>query len=133
MKLLTSFVFIVAGLKPAMAEFINPEEIQLALGETHACILMGQEMKCWGNEADGRTQVPALKNPKAISAGKSNTCAVDEDGVKCWGEYRQGQLNVAQWKSVKAMSAGNRTCVITEAGVECAGFMREKPPKLINP
>ena len=42
----------------------------------------------------GQTTVPALKNPKMVSAGGVHTCALDDEGVKCWGGNENGQTDV---------------------------------------
>ena len=54
---------------------------QISTGATHTCLLSSGKVKCWGWNQYEQTDVPALKNPKRISAKGSRSCALDDDGV----------------------------------------------------
>ncbi|MEO8551279.1 MAG: RCC1 repeat-containing protein, partial [Kofleriaceae bacterium] len=76
----------------------------LAVGETHACVLVGGAVTCWGandegelgdgtQTAHGPQNVPGLGTIIQISAGDASTCALDDAGnAKCWGANDSGQL-----------------------------------------
>ncbi len=61
--------------------------VDVAVGDRHTCVLTSQkEVKCWGDNAYGQLNVPALDNPVSLGAVESMTCATDSKGVSCWGE-----------------------------------------------
>jgi len=112
-------------------------DIQLTSMWYHSCILVNQEVDCWGRSDDGQTNVPPLKNPRVVSAGGFHTCALDDNGVKCWGSNKYGQTNVPPLKNPRAVSPGAyHTCALDDNGVKCwgvsAGGQTNVPP-LRNP
>lgn len=83
----------------------------LALGGWHSCALVGESVRCWGENAfgqvgDGTTDdrknpVPLLESPggpplagvQAMAASFQHSCARLADGsVRCWGSNLAGQL-----------------------------------------
>jgi alpha-tubulin suppressor-like RCC1 family protein len=77
----------------------------LALGEHHACALVGGQAVCWGGNARGQLgeasgeydftprAVWDLEGLAGIAAGGDHTCAWDQRGrVYCWGANDFGQL-----------------------------------------
>lgn len=72
----------------------HPIPDALAAGLNHGCAIYGGELKCWGGNDFGQTQIPPLKKPTQIVAGGGFNCAVDKEGVKCWGRNDYGQTNV---------------------------------------
>ena len=94
----------------------------LVAGSRHACVLDSNEVKCWGDNGVGQTEVPKLVGVKQLSAGASHTCALDAEGVKCWGFNNLGQLNVPKLHGVKQIAAGYfHTCALDSEGVKCWG------------
>ncbi len=77
----------------------------LVAGDGHTCVLVGNQVVCWGSNTSGQTGqdmaiaqtapsfVEGLDGIVALSAGSNHTCALDIDGnVWCWGENTAGQL-----------------------------------------
>ncbi|MEM9188009.1 MAG: hypothetical protein AAGF12_02440 [Myxococcota bacterium] len=78
----------------------------LAVGDGHACALIGNEVRCWGSawagqlgpssfvEMDGPIPVPVASEPIALSAAGNHTCALLTDGrVQCWGSNLGGTIS----------------------------------------
>ena len=95
---------------PSFGKFYTAEDFKNAkidAGNEHTCILIQNEVKCWGwNEFD-QTNVPSLKNPTQISAGSRHTCAIDDDGVKCWGRNQYGQTDIPEILTQVGPSVGD--------------------------
>ncbi|MFN3258845.1 MAG: RCC1 domain-containing protein [Ilumatobacter sp.] len=81
----------------------------LALGEEHACALLGNgTVTCWGANdyaqlgrgTTGGTEfapgiVPGLANVVQITSGGYHTCAVINDGtISCWGDNNEGKVGI---------------------------------------
>ncbi len=90
----------------------------ISAGKEHACALLDSgQVKCWGNNANGRLglgdvkargdaknemgdQLPTVqlgkgRSAKAIACGAMHTCALlDNSQVKCWGDNSGGQLGL---------------------------------------
>jgi hypothetical protein len=58
----------------------------LEITDRNGCALHESGVSCWGSNAFGVENVPALQNPRAIALGDFHACALDDSGVKCWGE-----------------------------------------------
>jgi alpha-tubulin suppressor-like RCC1 family protein len=125
-----------------------PTDLAAANGATCAIYDEG-EVKCWGNNADGRvgnnssagnTTSPtaidtASKGYTSISGKYDHFCAVYRGGLKCWGDGANGKLGngiasdeltpyIARTTSdaVESVSAGkNHTCYVAKGGVKCIG------------
>lgn len=80
---------------------------QLAAGAYHACSVRGEELACWGSNAEGQlgtgdfvdssSPVSALVpgGVVAVAAGYRHTCAVaSSNKVYCWGENGVGQIGI---------------------------------------
>jgi hypothetical protein len=81
---------------------------QLSAGRYHNCVLIGDQIKCWGSSqygelGNGNREIPQLAwpmpvidlpiEPEHVSAGSSHTCAIVHGGdVYCWGANHDGQL-----------------------------------------
>ena len=97
--------FLVWGLARTQGE-ASTKATALAVGEEHACVVVGGDVKCWGDNiwgalGDGTTterytpvSVVGLDGRvTSISAGAAYTCALSAAGnVKCWGDDLYGQL-----------------------------------------
>ena len=120
---------------------------KLSVGGNHACVLLGTEVRCWGDSGSGQCGTAtnpadpafsvALPGPALdVSAGAGHTCAVLQDGsVKCWGYNGHGELGASSssgpalrtpnlgGKSAKAVAAGDdHVCALaTDGSVLCWG------------
>lgn len=112
---------------------------QLALGRAHGCSLDPgiDGILCWGDNAHGQTDVPALlTNPTFIAAGGDITCAIGLGGAQCWGDNAHRQRNVpATLGTPKQLAVGNaHVCALTgNNGVRCWGddaLGQRKVPRL---
>jgi alpha-tubulin suppressor-like RCC1 family protein/uncharacterized ParB-like nuclease family protein len=84
---------------------------QVTAGSNHTCaILLGGDVSCWGDNANGQlgfdpTTTPTLSSPStfldlqnnrsalSISAGGNHTCAIlNDDTLSCWGANSSGQI-----------------------------------------
>lgn len=88
---------------------------RLAVGEAHACAVLGDRVKCWGRNAAGQLgvgdrddrgdspgemgdQLPIVnlgagRRATAIALGSQHSCALlDRGEIKCWGDGTVGQL-----------------------------------------
>jgi alpha-tubulin suppressor-like RCC1 family protein len=106
---------------------------QLAVGNRHACALIGSTVQCWGFNSDGQlgdgsqtlrtspVPVAGLSDVVEIRAGTNHTCARRMDGsIACWGENTSGQLGVT--------GAGSRSTIPVDVpelsgtiGITCGG------------
>lgn len=73
----------------------------VAVGEGHACVVDGGQVKCWGSGANGQlgngaqtssstpVAVAGITQASFVAAGNGFTCAIvrdgDDDDVRCWG------------------------------------------------
>ncbi|MBY0553600.1 PKD domain-containing protein [bacterium] len=112
---------------------------KISIGESHACVLIQNKIKCWGGNQGGQlgnggalstntpTNVVSLPNGEitSFSAGRFATCAVVDEAVYCWGSGLPGvpRTNSAMLRSgletgVKAVSVGNTmACALMLDGV----------------
>jgi len=80
---------------------------EIALGDTHACAVVGDGAKCWGSDFSGENgSLDGLRHASpvdvqgllpgsgvtGIAAGGLSSCAIVDGGVKCWGDGSVGQL-----------------------------------------
>jgi serine/threonine protein kinase/alpha-tubulin suppressor-like RCC1 family protein len=90
--------------------------VQVALGQDHACALLGNgTVRCWGRNESGQlgdaakedhpqaVEVGGLTGVAAIGCGGDFSCALLRDStVQCWGINKKGQLgdgtNDSRWK-----------------------------------
>lgn len=126
----------------------EPCFVQLAVGEEHACGLLGDgSVWCWGHNDQGQlangsisdtVETPArvLEGPYTkLSAGAHHTCAIRaaDRGVDCWGSGDNGQLgegattdspravNVTGAVGDDVVVAGAYACVRSGTSVSCWG------------
>src|SRR5204862_2887340 len=88
----------------------------VALGESHACALVGAGLRCWGSNVFGELGDDAItgNSDKAIvptgmttsvtsvCAGFGHTCAVQSGKVRCTGEGTKGQTGTGSSSRVFA-------------------------------
>ena len=113
-------------------EFMTAPKIknvkQITSGDWHSCALADQQVTCWGDSSEGKTNVPKLVNPTSIAADRMNTCAIHQEGVVCWGpdakknKYGETLFNVPKLKSPTHLSVGGgKACVIDDSELKCWG------------
>ncbi|MEJ5207660.1 hypothetical protein [Denitratimonas sp. CY0512] len=113
----------------------------LAPGNRHTCVLVGNTVRCWGDNSQGQLGVPATLEPHPpvnvvlsgnttmIDAGSFHTCALNSAGrVSCWGispfGYNGGTTTLADLVSgIRSVAAGGgHSCAVTTTGtVKCWG------------
>jgi alpha-tubulin suppressor-like RCC1 family protein len=96
---------------PPSALAATSHATMVAVGQNHACAIVGGKAFCWGDNSSGElgnnnqgvssstavavvtTGVLAGKTLSSITAGDSSTCALDTAGAAyCWGQNGNGQL-----------------------------------------
>lgn len=138
---------------PSLAQALPPlaDVQQLAVGESHACVLTTTGgVKCWGSNDYGQLGDGSLINRylpvdvvglssgvSAISLGYRHSCALLADGsAKCWGKNLLSQLGdgtstgrrtpvtVQGLSGATAISAGgDHTCALRgSSGLSCWGY-----------
>ncbi len=99
-----------------------PHATKLFSGSDHVCATDGLNLKCWGENNFGQTDVPELSHPTQAALGDKHTCAIDDSGVKCWGNNERGQTDVPLLSHPTQIAAGrNYSCALDDYGVKCWG------------
>ncbi|MGR6870762.1 RCC1 domain-containing protein [Pseudomonas sp. HK3] len=96
----------------------------VASGDNHNCAVDSYGVYCWGDNAQGQTDVPSLNNPKWVAAGGNTSCAIDEDdSLRCWGNQSAGQGNIPETLgAVSHVAVGfDFVCAISAGQVSCWG------------
>lgn len=117
---------------------------QVSVGASFACVIDGDEVKCWYSEFATPNRdpipVPKLKKPRMISSGHRNACALDDKGIHCWGltaQWHQKILDVPALTNPVSVSVGDDyACALDDSGVKCWGeplYGRMDVPALKNP
>ncbi len=133
------------GLPPPVAPPAEVEGLDtvraLAAGAGYTCaILLGGEVRCWGDNSYGQlgssavptggysvapVTVGSVSGARSLSAGTTHSCALLEDGgVACWGLDDVGQLGdpAHPVQGATAVAVGARhSCAVVEGGVFCWG------------
>jgi Regulator of chromosome condensation (RCC1) repeat len=117
-------------------DHVNPPQLtkvkQIAMGDSHACALDSDGVKCWGSNfagpgvKDGPLDVPPLKEPKEIASGYRHSCAVDKDGIKCWGNSWWGRAEPPQMSNPQKLRMNGLTCAQDDVGIHCWGGAKGK-------
>lgn len=117
----------------------KPYFLQVGAGTDHHCALVqdasGKAVYCWGDNASGQLDVPALVNPSQLQSGGYANCALDDEGLKCWGS--SSISSVPELVGLQSFSVGAyHACALDEQGVKCWGFDYQGSldvPTLSNP
>jgi len=104
--------------------------------DDHICLIQNKNLKCYGNNKYGKSDVPNfLTNPLIVKVGKNFSCVIDntvnqKNVLKCWGKIDYQRTFKGEVKSLD--TARNFACAIFEYKskniLECFG---EKVPKNI--
>lgn len=114
---------------------------QISIGMYHTCVLDTGEVKCWGNNHYGQTDVPALKAPTLIKAGKHFNCALDRGRIKCWGSIDKSNLPRLK-NPIEIATGDNHACAIFSKGLNRKNILKcwgdnsrgqLDVPKIVNP
>ena len=50
------------------------------VGAKFSCAMDDNGVTCWGDDADGKTAVPELVNPRQLEVGAQHACVIDDTG-----------------------------------------------------
>ena len=70
------------------------EEYVTGVGAKFSCAMDDNGVTCWGDDADGKLDVPELVNPRQLEVGAEHACVIDDTGVVCWGKDVNGNTVV---------------------------------------
>jgi hypothetical protein len=98
----------------------------IGAGLSHTCaIRSGGTVKCWGDDTDGQTDVPAGLELVQITSGDNHNCGIEAGGtVACWGDDTAGQAPAITTTEYSQVAAGSdHTCGIRkiDSTVACWG------------
>jgi hypothetical protein len=107
---------------------------RIAVGDQHACALVGSDVYCWGSNTAGQlgfasadplrpeptpVKVSGLGSVQAIGAGITQSCALNKSGeVFCWGEaFGPTPLRIDDLPRAESLASGaDAHCVIARDG-----------------
>jgi len=103
----------------------------LAVGYNHACVLDNGKIHCWGREEYADTRGYESYLYKEIAVGNDYTCGLfkENEGIKCWGPnpYVKLEFKYDKLKNPRGLiSVGGYACFFDDAGIYCAGDVREE-------
>ena len=103
------------------------EEYVTGVGAKFSCAMDDNGVTCWGDDADGKLDVPTLVNPRQLEVGAEHACVIDDTGVVCWGKNVNGNTVVPALSNPTTVSAGTyHTCAIDDTGIVCWGDTSHK-------
>lgn len=118
---------------PLVSLGTNRSAMAIFAGQSHTCaILDNEQVKCWGNNANGQlglgdtshrgdhademgNLLPSLdlghqRRAKQLVLGAAHTCALlDSNEVKCWGQGRFGQLGSSSTTDIRRPPTSSAT------------------------
>lgn len=105
----------------------KPYFLQVSADSAHHCAMVqdsnGKDVYCWGDNANGKLDVPELTNPTMLISNRSVNCVLDDGVAKCWGDSSYGQLELPTLSNVTGLSIGyNHSCAVDTNGVSCWGM-----------
>ncbi len=125
------------GLEIGLGDSPTSPKYSVEVGDSHACAIDDDGVKCWGGNNFGQLNVPFLNDPRQVGAGIYHSCALDSNGVTCWGANYSGQLNVPPLTNPTELAVGaDANCAIDDTGIVCWGSNgdnKTEAPTLSNP
>lgn len=114
-----------------LPEFKNLKE--LAFGGRHYCAIDDSGLRCFGDNGQGQTSVPALSNPHDLTTDGNTTCVLDDSGGHCWGA-NPNKFKIPKSPRALVAAAGNICSLDYVNGVSCAYKSADvKTPKDLFP
>lgn len=105
---------------------------QVAAGAAHTCALDEEgELRCWGEDADGKLDVPdSLAEVTQLVAGANHNCVVHSEGkVLCWGKDEPSATALDGQGGVASIAThSDYGCAVLDDGdVVCKGTTESLP------
>lgn len=120
----------------------DPVTPRIAAGNRFTCAILEDGVRCWGNDANGQTQIPeTTERPHQIEANKDTVCALDGQQLICWGDTRHLSIDGPQTLNAPSKIAMNSVavCVLAANGVQCwddgsaDGLGKQVPADIASP
>ncbi len=100
--------------------------IDIAAGNSVACaVLVGGDLRCWGQDAFGLLNSPTSGAPyKAVGTDNSHSCAINkDDGIECWGLDSNDRLEAPEGTFKQLSVSIRQACAVDMNGnVSCWGL-----------
>lgn len=127
------------GIEIALGDSPKSPKYSAEVGDTHACAIDDEGVKCWGGNSWGQINVPYLSDVTQVGVGDAHSCAIHSKNtsVRCWGANYAGQMNVPALSNPRELAVSSAAnCAIDDTGVVCWGQNANgetEAPELSNP
>ena len=93
--------------------------LSTALFKDVACAVVGNGVRCTGNNINGQLNVPRLSHPTQVAVGATNACAIDDSGLRCWGKGLDPNTLGEIRNPVRVAMHDGYGCVLDDLGKAC--------------